>query len=73
MDGDLFAIEFLKLKFYVIMFNYKRCLYVYLSIYRSLLALGSVVNINHEGCRKTYVSPPKKTQTPLCIHGRADS
>ena len=49
-----FAMELLK--FCVIMFNYKRCLY--LSICRSLLALGSVVNINHDGCRKTYIFPP---------------
>lgn len=57
MDGDLLTTKLLKLKFYVISFNYKRCLYIYLSIYRSLLALGGVVNINHEGCRKTYVFP----------------
>lgn len=51
MDGNLFAAELLNLKFYVTRFNYKRCLYIYLSIYRSLLALGNVVSINHEGCR----------------------
>lgn len=54
------------------MHNYRRCLplslppSLSLSIYRSLLALGSVVNIDHEGCRQTYVFPPNKTQPPLC-------